>query len=364
MSDKTLRVGAVGLRRGSGVLNALAANPHVEISALCDLEPATIAPLADSFGVPESHRFTSFDDLIASNVDAVVIATPIQFHAEQAVKALDAGKHVLSEQTQAYEVADCQAVIDAEKRSGRVYMMAENFTYFPYMHDWKQKIDSGLLGDMYYAEAAYVHEITDRLVDPATGETKWRYERPPIWYCGHLLGPLMTLLDDRVVRATGVHSGRKTHPESTAQGYLDMEVALFQTEKGSVVKIARSQVARRYPSLVWYSLYGSKGFIENGREGGWDMTVGQYFSLDQRTPAQGATPIVCQTFDPDAPAEARTGGHGTSETPMIAEFVDAIRGNRRAYIDSVRASDFTVPGLIAHESALQGGVWLDVPLLG
>ena len=47
---------------------------------------------------------------------------------------------------------------------------------------------------------------------------------------------------------------------------------------------------------------------------------------------------------------------------MIRDFIGAIEANRQPPIDVTRAVDFTIPGLLAHESAMKGGVWLDVPL--
>ncbi len=65
--------------------------------------------------------------------------------------------------------------------------------------------------------------------------------------------------------------------------------------------------------------------------------------------------------DPDAPAEAQHGGHGTSEYYLIRGFLDSLEAGTRPPIDVIRSMDFTVPGIIAHEAALAGGVWLDVP---
>lgn len=66
---------------------------------------------------------------------------------------------------------------------------------------------------------------------------------------------------------------------------------------------------------------------------------------------------------PNAPEGARVGAHGTSEYYLVRDFIDALTTGKRAPIDAVRASEFTIPGIIAHESAKQGGVWLDVPQL-
>ncbi|MDB5506154.1 MAG: hypothetical protein JWR75_792 [Devosia sp.] len=359
------KVGIVGLQRGHGLVNALATHPRLEISAVCDIDPKVLHDIGADFGVPEARRFLSYDDLVASDVDVITIATPIEQHAAQTISALDAGKHVLCEQTQAYTVADCEAIVAAEKRSGKLYMMAENYTYFHYITEWKRRIDAGEIGDVFYAEAEYLHDIVDRLIDPVTGKRQWRYTRPPIHYCAHTLGPLLTLMDDRVVRATGVSSGKKRFPDEEGEGFLDMEVALFQTEKGRVIKILRSQVAPRWPDLVWYCLHGTNGFIENGRTAGYgNASDGLFFSNRTMPTDPGAQSLLCDTVDPESPAEARTGGHGTSEYYLVRDFVTALDGGTKSPIGAVRASDFTIPGIIAHESARQGGVWLDVPRLG
>jgi len=358
---REFRVGVVGLHRGHGLVRALANHPQVTIAALCDLDLETVRQVGADHGLSEELQFTDFDAFLQAPIDVVAIATPIGFHADQAVAALSAGKHVLSEQTMAYTVEDCRRIVEATGQSGRHYMMAENFTYFPYFREWQKLIQSGGLGEIVYAEAEYLHEIIDRLENLETGDYRWRSTRPPIWYCGHSLGPLLTLLDDRIVMATGAATGSLGHPDKPI-GYLDMEVGLFKTEKGRFIKILRSQTVRRYPSLVWYSIYGTKGFVENGREGGWGTTEGYYFLLDSMDTTSGAQRMVSPTVDPQLPADAALkGSHGTSEYVMVREFFKAIEANVSPPIDAVRAAEITVPGLIAHEAAMQGGVWLDVP---
>jgi predicted dehydrogenase len=362
--SRKYQVGLVGLSRGQGLVKALATHPQVEIAALCDINPKAVQELGNYFHLPDSALFTKYHEFVNAPLDIVVIATPIELHAQQSIQAMEAGKHVLCEQTAAYTVDDCELLIKAVRRTGKVYMMAENYCYFHYIREWKQLIAQGKLGTLYYAEAEYIHEIENLLIDPVTGERYWRYRRPPILYCAHCLGPLLMLMDDRIVKATGLQAGRNTHPNAPAS-FIDMEVGLFQTARGRAIKILRSQVAKRYGAgnahLVWYSLYGTEGFIESGREAGGE-TTGLYFTATEMTKEQGAQPYVCATSDPNAPPAAQLGGHGTSEYYMVRDFLQAVEGNSQPPIDVVRAVDMTLPGILAHESAMQGGVWLDVPL--
>ena len=70
------------------------------------------------------------------------------------------------------------------------------------------------------------------------------------------------------------------------------------------------------------------------------------------------TPLLS---DPDAPEEARAGGHGTTEYFMVDDFIQAVLDGRQPPIDVYRSLDYSVPGLCAHQSALNGGEPVRVP---
>ncbi len=355
------RVGIVGLQRGAGLINAFASHPATEIAALCDLDQGVLAAVGKDVGLADKRLYTSFDDFVNGPIDIVVISTPIQFHARQAIAALQNGKHVLSEVTAAWTLDECEQLVNTVKRSGRVYMMAENCCYFHFVHEWKGWIAAGRLGPIFHAEAEYIHDVADRIWDRESGRTSWRAQRPPLYYCSHSLGPLLFLMEDRVVQATGAHSGFGILPD-LGPGCMNMEVALLKTQKGATIKLLRSSVARREPPMHFYSLYGTKGFLENGREGGWIGNKGKLYIADEMPAEAGYHVIECPIGDPQAPAEAHAGGHGTSEYYLIRDFVAAVTENARPPIDVIRAMDFTAPGICAHEAAMRGGAWVDVPL--
>lgn len=355
---KKMRVGLVGCSRGSGLVRVFGAHPQAEVTAICDINEQKMAGLGKAFNLPDSRFFTKYDAFLKAPLDAVIIATPIKFHADQTVKALEAGKHVLCEQTMAYTVKDCRRIVDAVKKTRRTYMMAENYCYFHYVREWQKLVEAGKLGKIYYAEGEYLHEIIDLLVNAKTGKYYWRHERPPIWYCAHTLGPLLVLMKDRIVKACGLTTGFNKLPKFKRHiGFLDFEIGLFKTQKGSVIKILRSQVVSR-PHMVWYSIFGTKGHLENGRLNEEGLTFIEK-EMDKHHPKTVPATVV----DPNAPEEAKQGGHGTSEHYMIRDFLRAAQNGTRPPIDAVKAADMTIPGLIAHQSAMQGGKWLDVPLM-
>ena len=353
---KKWRVGVAGVSRGRSLTRVFGAHSRVEVTALCDIDTAKLADIGKAFNLTDKQLYTDYDSFLSAPMDIVVIATPIAFHAEHTIKALESGRHVLCEQTAAYTIEDCGRIVDAVRRTGLKYMMAENYCYFHYIREWQKIVEAGKIGSIYYAEGEYIHEIINLLVDAKTGKYFWRHSRPPVWYCAHTLGPILMLMKDRVVRGCGLTSGFTRKPEYKDHiGFLDIEVALFQTEKGALVKILRSQTAAR-PHMVWYSLYGTRGHLENHRDRG----EGLYYSEDMAG-HKNAVAMPCSVTDPNAPAEAKHGGHGTSEYYMIRDLLDSIEQNTQPPIDVARAMDFTVPGLIAHESAMKGGQWMDIP---
>jgi predicted dehydrogenase len=351
-----LKVGIAGLGRGVSLLNVFSGHPDIEITAICDIDEKKLKEVGDLFKLPDNKRFKNYDDFINSDFDIVVISTPIPYHTEQTIKALENKKDVLCEQTVAYTIEECEKVLNTVKKTKRIYMMAENYCYFHYIREWKKIVENGKIGEIYYAEGEYIHNILHLLVDEKEGKYFWRAERPPILYCAHTLGPLLSIMNDRIIKGCGLTTGFKKMPKyKNFIGFLDIEVGLFKTQKGAIIKILRSQVAAR-PHMVWYSLYGTKGHLEGPRDRG----DGLYYS-EGETPEKGI-PYPCPLSDPSLSGEAAKGGHGTSEYYMIRDFIESVKNRRRPPVDIIRAIDFTVPGIIAHMSAMKGGEWLDVPL--
>lgn len=353
---KKLKVGLVGVRRGSSYLSVFSQNPRTEIAAVCDLKHEPLVEIAKHYNLKDNALFTDFYDFINADIDIVVLGTPIPFHAEETVAALESNKHVLSEVTASDTIEGCESIFKAASRSKAKYMLAENCIYMHFCQQWKKYVDAGKLGPIYYAEADYVHEIRSLVIDPATDSPNWRAQRPPIHYCSHSLGPLLYLMDDYIIKATC--SGKnKTIIRDVGPGSIDMQVALFETAKGATIKVLRSSVATRKPPLCTYGIYGKNGFLESGRED-YENIGKRYFEGED---SKGVN-IVCSPRDYDAPKETLAGGHGSSEYYLVNDFLDSIEFNTRPPIDVVRGLEMTVPGIIAHEAAMEGNVWKDVPV--
>ena len=109
----------MGCHRGGGLIRSLANHPRAEVAALCDIDQDVLSDMGARYDLPDDCLYTEFDDFVNAPVDIVVVATPIEYHAEQSIAAMESGKHVLSEQTAAYTIADCEELIDTVKTTGQ-----------------------------------------------------------------------------------------------------------------------------------------------------------------------------------------------------------------------------------------------------
>ncbi|HIC01350.1 TPA: Gfo/Idh/MocA family oxidoreductase [Candidatus Poribacteria bacterium] len=109
-----LRIGIAGLRRGRTWINIFSQDNRSDVVALCDIDQS----LLEEFSADE--KFTDFGDLLAMNLDAIVVCTPPACHAEQTVLALGSGKHVLCEVPVATTIGECQQIVEAVNKSGKI----------------------------------------------------------------------------------------------------------------------------------------------------------------------------------------------------------------------------------------------------
>jgi predicted dehydrogenase len=126
-------------------LSALAARDDVEITCLADMNEAAARAQAERFGIPTVA--TDVGDLVArEDVDAVVIGIPTRFHAEAAIQALRAGKHVLCEKPLARTLAECDAMEAAVRDSGRVFQVAFVRRFDPEWGTVRKLVQAGAIG--------------------------------------------------------------------------------------------------------------------------------------------------------------------------------------------------------------------------
>ena len=115
-ANDQVRIGHVGAGgEGSVLIRNLAQMPNARITAICDIFEPNLKKGVDLAG-SQPKTFTDYRKMIESKeVDAVTIAVPLHLHAEIALAALDAGKHVFVEKAMAYSVEQCDQMVQASK---------------------------------------------------------------------------------------------------------------------------------------------------------------------------------------------------------------------------------------------------------
>ncbi|MFW6309245.1 MAG: Gfo/Idh/MocA family protein, partial [bacterium] len=153
----SLKIGIVGAR-GLSTIKGFQAIKETRVQALCDLNQDLLEEQAQKHDIPQKYRV--YDDMLETDIDAVVIATPMHLHVPQVLKALEAGKHVLSEVTAGVTMEELWWLKEwVEKYEDLVYMMAENYCYIPENQLIKNMVREGLFGEIYFGEGEYIHEI-------------------------------------------------------------------------------------------------------------------------------------------------------------------------------------------------------------
>lgn len=142
----TVRWGVIGLGWfGEVHADALAAMPGIELAALCTRRADRLAEVADRYGV--ARRYTDYRELLADPaVDALSIVTHYYDHADIAVEALRAGKHVLLEKPMAATVEECDRIVEAARQASGLFMVGHICRFDPRVALAKEAIDAGRIG--------------------------------------------------------------------------------------------------------------------------------------------------------------------------------------------------------------------------
>lgn len=359
-----LNVGIVGARRGGGFKAALEAHPALRIHALCDIQEDALAEAAHRFGV--SEMYTDYEEmLIKSQVDAVVIGTPMPCHVPQAIQALARGVHVLSEVPAAISLDECRALVSAANRSPAVYMMAENYTYRKPNVLVKELVRQGLFGTVYYAEGEYLHELKE-LNETTPWRRRWQTGIDGITYGTHSLGPILQWIPgDRVVRLCCGGSGHHyVDPRGDRYESQDTCVMLAETARGGLIKIRVDMLSDRPHAMANYQLQGTAGCYESARSPQerdkiWlaDLCVDKNTWMDLADLEAEYLPTMWR----DPPPAALRAGHGGGDYFQILDFARSIVDGTPCPIGIHEAMDMTLPGLISQASITAGGAWMEVP---
>jgi predicted dehydrogenase len=371
-------------------------HPLVDRIALCDREPERVKfwadkpEFADKFDPEDSYA--SFDEILKSDLDALVIITQPWLHAEQAVGAMEAGKDVYSavpivSLPDGDEILDwCDKIIRTCEKTGRRYMLGETTYYRPEGMFCRRKAAEGAFGDFVYCEGEYFHDVDHGLREVQKHRTssksgqEWlerakKYtERGvisgPMHYPTHSTsGPVFTM-NAHATKVSALPYYSRSKDPAFGEGKRPIsETALFKMSNGSSVRICEYRQIGM-PGRETFRVYGSEGSYE-------DQVWFTKWESAELTAEEMRDPLpaeVVEAFTGFREVQAAEGGelseqerkdflggHGGSHSYLVHEFVSALAEERTPVINAWESARYMAMGVMAHKSALKDGELLDVP---
>jgi predicted dehydrogenase len=370
-APRKVRIGIVGGRFGLSF--QFHEHPDCVVEAVAELRPERLAALQRTYRCTKGYP--SLEELLKDpRVEAVFLATPAPDHCRHALLCLAAGKHVLSAVPAAMTLEECHDLASAVRKTGLTYMMGETSVWQQSTISARKFHEEGRFGRLYYVESEYHHPGLETLYFE-NGRRTWRHGLPPMHYPTHCTAHLIGVTRERLTEVT-CHGWGDDHPIVKDNAYGNPfwnETALFRTDRGNSMRVA-----------IWWR--GAQKGGERARYFGDKMSF--YFS--DPTGAGGPTLVHSRTtsvekdsggFDRasqvlekyEQPEWWKTdllpeplrhnSGHEGSHTFITHEFVDSLVRGRKPFVDIDEALAYTVPGMIAHQSALKGGQSLKIPTI-
>jgi predicted dehydrogenase len=389
----SISIGLVGAGQfAPSFLRLWTAHPDVRDVRLTDVLPDRLAAMAEQQGI--STTYQSFEDMLESDVDAVAIFTQRWLHGEMAIKALEAGKHVYSTVPMAIEADQIARIIELVKETGLTYMMGETSYYYPSSVYCRDKLAKGEFGRVFYAEGDYVHDMDLGFYAAYqySGGESWKATAsfPPMLYPTHAIGNVLSVTGQHAthVSCIGVQDDR-------GDGVFDKEISAFDNDFSNATAlfkladggVMRTNEMRRvgYPSHIRESrlrIFGTEGSFEQlAKVSVWQTKEGVEDVSELLEPAPSKVdeadlaavdPALRDAFISGcAPVHDRSrlpkeftglhNGHEGSHHYLADDFARAVADKTLPPVNAWVAARYTLPGIVAHQSALQGGVQLEIP---
>ena len=343
-----LRAGVLGVGRGLSFVRVMQAMDGVNVMAVADMHSERVKTVCAEHNVPKG--FATLEEMLAEDLDLVVVATPIAQHVEHSIQVLEAGVNVLSEIPVLATREEADRLIAAVEKSDALYMSSENCNYWAFVHSLRHLNERGDFGQIFAAEAEYIHAIPGLRRDEH-GNPTWRASMLPIIYLTHSLGPVMWVTGQYPVEV--VCLGTKEHFEP---GLTDIQMAVFRMTDDSVVRITCS-----FANCHWGNhrqvFMGTKATFDSG----WIGKDEPKFRYAGEREFVVPDNLPLGTNFSDAPEAAALGGHGTAEWYMLEDFFTAIRTGGPVPIDVYEGIMYSLPGICAAESAANGGRPVAIP---
>lgn len=370
MDNKKINIALAGLGFGAEFIPIYLKHPNANLAAICQRTESKMNALGDTFGIEK--RYSSFNDLILDpDINAVHINTPIPDHGWQSIAALKAGKHVACTVPMATTVEECQEIVALCEDNGLTYMMMETVVYSREFLFMKELYEKGELGKIQYLKASHQQDM-DGWPDYWPG-------LPPMHYATHCVGPILGLTRDQAEYVSCFGSG--TIREELHQHYgspfavESTQIKFKDSDLSAHVYRSLFDVARQYRES--FEVYGSKKTVE------WPLIEHKPLVVHTAKKPEPEIPeeVTCPDYAHLLPSEIQIfttkgvydledsqhlsftqgAGHGGSHPHLVHAFIDALIKGDQPYPNAVESANITCVGILAHESAMNGGEIMRLP---
>lgn len=368
-APKKIRIGVVG--GGFGCSFQWHEHPDCVVEAVSDLRPERRERLMKTYNCQKSYP--SLEELVKDrSIDAVAVFTDGPLHVPHVVECMKHGKHAISAVPAAYGAMEqAELLLDTVKQYGLTYMMAETSYFQQHTISARNFYKDQKFGEIYYCESEYQHDGLQSLYIE-NGKRTWRYGMAPMHYPTHCTAHLISVTGERLTEVVchGWGDGDPILKDNAYDNPFWNESAMFKTDRGHAFRVN-----------VWW-----KGAHRGCERAQW---IGNKMSFYCGHP-HGMGPVIIregnQTETDDAgfirnlpnferyeqvewwktdmlPEPLRhDSGHEGSHPFLTHEFIDALTHGRQPAVDVYEALSYTVPGIIAHQSALAGGELKQIPV--
>ncbi len=359
MSEQKIRIALVGLGFGAEFIPIYQAHPNAEIAAICQRNPEKLAAIGDAFGIDK--RYTDYEELLLdTEIDAVHINTPIPDHAPQSILALRAGKHVACTVPMATSIDDMREIVGLSESTGKKYMMMETVVYSREFLFVRELYKSGAMGRIQFLRASHQQEMA--------GWPGYWEGLPPMHYATHCVGPVLALTNSEAEVVACVGSGRIDEKLIGVYGspfaIESCQIRYRHSDLAAEVTRSLFNTARQYRES--FEVYGSEKSFE------WPLIEGEPCVVHTgETPERIEVPDFAHllpesirrfttegVYDSDANQHlsfTQGSGHGGSHPHLAHEFLRALIEERDPMPNARQSANWTAVGILAHESALEGG---------
>ena len=406
VNREKMRVAVIGCGRfAKNFVPLFKAHPVVEKVYVCDIRRERAEQYAAEFGV---EIIDSFEEALASKeINAIAIFTQRFTHGEMAIRSLEAGKHVYSSVPCAISVDEIIKIEKLVREKHLLYSMGETGYYRAPAIYCRREFKKGTFGKFVYAEAQYNHDIRnmEESYKSSAGEEHWKSFAgiPPMFYPTHSTSMVLSAMPGvyaTEVMAMGFSGSPRTDIYGTdGQNRYDNpfsnEAMMLRLSNGGIARISENRcVGWASPETYISQFYGTEGGYEfsvaHHHQSHWDserhgkviMTdvtqelqppsvykmINEDYSKAIQEIADTAgffeeSPIQDVSMMPESYLNLRSGHNGTHKF-LINDFCRAFGSGKLTPTNIWEVARYNIPGLICHESAMQGGKLLPVPDLG